>query len=223
MGILWGIALGTWLLAPLIIESHHIRPDGPLQWVVLLFGLALIFACIGAYVSFIGGLALAVRERMLWGAFRDRAWVYGLFTGAVVVLAYTSLGLIIHWVSFRSLNFAQFRGHFIAVGSFCLILTGVCVALYRWVTMRASRPPPAILAWTLAAIAASGAVSPVIGRPNPPRHPVGSLERLTSRSPDPPLLFIGVDGATWRVLDKAIQEGSAPTLRELVNRERLVP
>jgi len=217
-GILWGIALGTWVLAPLIIESHHIRPDGSLQWVVLLFGLALIFACIGAYVSFIGGLALAVTERMLWGAFRDRAWAYGLFTGAVVVLAYTSLGLIIHWVSFRSLDFAQFRGHFIAVGSFCLILTGVCVALYRWVTMRASRPPPAILAWTLAAIAASGAVSPVIGRPNPPRHPVGSLERLTSRSPDPPLLFIGVDGATWRVLDRAIQEGSAPTLRELVNR-----
>ncbi|MGH9146240.1 MAG: hypothetical protein ACRD1Q_05995, partial [Vicinamibacterales bacterium] len=46
-GALWGVALGMWILAPLIVVSHHIRPTHAGQWVVLVAGLGGVFAVLG--------------------------------------------------------------------------------------------------------------------------------------------------------------------------------
>src|SRR5262245_27327696 len=83
-GSLWGVALGTWVLIPEIVNTHHIRPESGGQWVILLVALVVIFAIMGAFLAFLGGFPLAVVEHLTVGSFRDRVWGYGLFTGVVI-------------------------------------------------------------------------------------------------------------------------------------------
>jgi hypothetical protein len=218
----WGVALGMWWLAPKVIQTHRIRPDGTLQWLVVIAGLTAICALIGSYLSFLGSFALAVLEKALLGTFRDRIWAYGLFGGVIVGVTYTLQSFLIHWTSFRSFNLTDYLGDVFAVAAFFLISSGICAALYRQITARAPRPRASVLAGILIVVAASGALFNLLsasseGLPEP-NH--GALERLASGSGDPPLLFIGLDGGTWRLLDRAIQDGSAPTLRNLVARGR---
>ena len=52
-----------------------------------------------------------------------------------------------------------------------------------------------------------------------PPEPVGAaevLKRLPGVDHVPPLLLLGIDGATWRLLQPEIQNGSAPTMRKLI-------
>ena len=221
-GIAWGVALGLWWLAPKVIETHRIRPDGTLQWLVVIGGLTAISALIGSYLSFLGSFALAVVEKALLGTFRDRNWAYGLFSGVLVVVTYTLQSFFIYWTSFRSLDLTNYLGHITTVAAFCLISSGICAVLYRQITAMAPRPRASLLGWILVVVSLSGAFfnlwsasSASLPEPN---H--GALERLAPISADPPLLFIGLDGGTWRVLDRAIHDGSAPTLRNLVARGR---
>jgi hypothetical protein len=218
-GALWGAALGTCLLAPRIIEGHRIRPEGPFQWIVIIAALTTLFALVGSYLSFLSGLALVSVEKVVWGTFRNRSWAYALFSGAMVALAYTLESLLVHRLSYGSFDLSEYAGQFVGIVAFCLILSTACVIAYRRIAARPSPPQTSVMVWVLGGAVMAGISFTLVGRPGSLRPPdTAPLVRVESTGPDAPLLVIGLDGGTWRVLDRAMRDGAAPTLGDLVNR-----
>jgi Type I phosphodiesterase / nucleotide pyrophosphatase len=217
-GALWGVGLGAWLLGPAITDAHHIHPSGPGQWAIYLTALVVIFSVMGAFLAFIAGFGLAIIERLTVGAFRDRVWAYGLGAGALVIAAYAAEACLIHVLTFGSLDrlsAEQAR----QLGVPLVIMSGLLIAAYLLLLRRSRPPKPASLAWVLTFVATAGMLSliPWSVSGEAPSTEVGPLTRDTSsEAGDVPLLFIGLDGATWRVLKPAIENGKAPTLRSLL-------
>ena len=220
-GALWSIALGLWLLGPAITDLHHLRVEAPGQWAILLGALTAIFGVLGAVLGFIGGFPLLVIERLMVGAFVDRRWAYALFSGMVVVILYAVESFLIHWLTYGAFDFPPrvFWGVIVFAIS-CVLAVAVLVAFYRAITKRSAGPRPVILGRVLSAVAVSGALALVLptSAASPLSTDAGSLERLPSATEDAPLLFIGLDGGSWRLLAPALENGSAPTLRRLVER-----
>jgi Type I phosphodiesterase / nucleotide pyrophosphatase len=219
-GGLWGVALGFWFLAPAIADSHRLQPEGPRQWMVLLGALTLIFGVLGATLGFVGGLVLSATERLAGGTFRARTWASGLFSGLAVVIAYASQSFAIHWMNFRTFAPPTARADVLGFSVLCVFAFSVLVLLYRTIATRGIQPPPAVLGCTLSALAVSGAVALVTpaSAASQSAVDVGPLQRLTSATEDVPLLFIGLDGGSWRLLEPAMKMGHAPTLRRLADR-----
>ena len=219
-GALWGATLAVWLLVPRIIDTHHIRPEGVLQWTVLLTGLLGLFAVTGAYLSFLGGFVMAIAEKSIWSAFRSRSWAYALFSGAVVVAAYVIESFVIQWVSYGSFDLIEYAADFVVIVAFCVAFCGASALAYRWIAAQRPARGPRVLALSLAGATAVGIMVVVVsswGRSARPPD-VGPLKAVGTKPTDVPLLVIGLDGGTWRLLDQAIRSGAAPTLKELVDR-----
>ena len=220
-GMLWGIALGLWILAPAVIDTHHLHPEAPSQWVVLLGALTVIFAIVGAVLGFISGFGLSVVESLAGGTFHARTWAYALFTGIAVVVLYAADSFTIHWLTYGSFNFEPLVYRSVIVfGLSSVIALVVLMVLYRAISKRTAQPPPVILARVLTAVAASGALALVLpsSAASPSPVVVDSLERLPAAAEDVPLVLIALDGGSWRLLGPALEKGAAPTLRHLVER-----
>jgi hypothetical protein len=154
------------------------------------------------------------------GGFRDPTWAYGLFTGIIVVSTYALTSFLGHSTSFRALQFSFYLGDIAAAVGFGLCCLLMCAMIYRRIVSRQSRLRPAILMWILVVSALSGATFNLLpaSSASAPESVNIALERLPGASEDVPLLFIGLDGGTWRLLDRALRDGHAPTLRDLVSR-----
>ena len=217
-GVLWGITLGLWIVAPTVIDTHHLRPAGAIQWSMVLAALAFAFAIIGGVIGFLGGFVVVVAEKAVSGSFRDRPWAYALATALLVAAGYAVQAAVIHWGSFHSFHgWAPYRWHAFAFGAGCLAAAIVAAAAYRRIRRAARRPAPSALAWCLSLAALAGAVAAAVQSPQLPEAPdPGVLGARAGGIGEVPLLFIGLDGATWRVLEPAMANGSAPTLRRLV-------
>jgi hypothetical protein len=219
--MLWGIALGQWLLAPAVVDTHRLQPEVPGQWVVLVGALTVIFAVVGAVLGFVGGLGLSIIERLAGGAFRARSWAYALFSGIAVVVLYAADSFAIHWLTYGSLDFEPLVHRSVIVfGVASGIALVVLVVLYRAIANRRAHPPPVMLGRVLGAVAASGVLVLVLPSGEASTSPavVGALERLPSATEDVPLVLIALDGGSWRLLAPAMEKGAAPTLRRLVER-----
>jgi predicted AlkP superfamily phosphohydrolase/phosphomutase len=214
-GALWAAALGTWLIAPDVLASHHVRVDSVGPWLVLTTGLALLFAVSGLFLGFVGAIVPILTETIV-GRFRNRAWAYGLLMGPVLAIECVVETLLIHRTAYGSLAGISRYTRDIAIVFIVLVLASpLLVWLYRAVVTR-SRPTAAVLAWALSGAVLLGivALEPFLKAPSPPA--VVSLERSPGAG-EVPLLFIGLDGATWRVLQPAIERGTAPTFKRLVD------
>ena len=219
-GMLWGVALGFWLLAPEIVDAHRIQIETLGQRVVLTLALTFIFAALGGFLTLIAGLALAGIEAAIAGPFRDRTWAYGLFGGVLLVVAYTLDSILIHWTNFHSLDdLRRVQSSLAAFIASCVVASVVLGIVYRKVTTRFRSLRPRALAWTLAGLAVTGAVALALrSAALLPAPDIGALRARQPQRDDVPLLFVGIDGATWRLLQPAIEGGTAPTLRALADR-----
>ena len=218
-GSLWGLALGEWLLAPAIANAHFVHPRTTGEWIALTTGLGAVLVGMGVFLSLFAGILLVFKEGL--SKFRDRVWAYGLATGPLIIAAYAVDSLLIHWMNFRSLR--ALSPHVSTAGALLLawLLISACFArVYTRLTTRTTRPRPERLAFVLVFAGLTGAaVVPLRILPAPPEVPaLGALNRLADRADDRPLLFIGLDSGTWRVLDPLIASGAAPHLRALAER-----
>lgn len=219
-GALWGPALGAWFLAPALIEMHHFHPENWQQWIVLVGGLAALFAIVGTLIAVIAGLPLVIVEQVR-GPFRLRSWAYGLFIGVLLIGAYAIDSLAVHWVAFaaQGLSSPVLQHEFFQFAKAFLVGWLLAGTMYHVALRQRPRPSIAILRWVLMSAAVAGLVALVVR--TPPRDLLasreGSLIPVRSQGRDVPLLFVGIDGATWRLLQPAIETGAAPTLRSLVD------
>jgi hypothetical protein len=211
-GALWGIVLGQWLLAPLIVNVHFIHPRSSVQWLALGVALSAIFGLMGAFLSFFASFALVFKESR--ARFRNRTWAYGLAAGPLLVVAYVVDSLLIHWINFRSFRTLWMYGSTAAavVGA----LVAVSVAFGRvYPRLTTVRPAWMTLVLSIAAVAGTASL-PVRTVPAPrPVAPVGKLAHSSGDNAGAPLLLLGLDSGTWRVLEPLIATGAAPNLRAL--------
>lgn len=220
-GSLWGVAFGTWALIPSIISAHHIRVEHAGQWGVLLFGLVVIFALIGAFLGFVGGFVLTVVEQLVLGSFRDRVWAYALLTSVVVIAGYGLQDYAIETVTYRSSRVPALYLDEVKALALLAVVTAACAIGAYWIVTRAAkRLRPRLLVVALLAVGVTGAAAAVTRSAveRLPNANVGSLVRRDDSSTSVPLLFVGIDGATWRVLEPVMQSGGAPTLRAIRDR-----
>jgi hypothetical protein len=207
-----------WGLAPLVIASHHIRPAHAGQWITLIVGLNVVFAVLGALLALFAGLFLVFGETLSSGRFRDRSWAYALAAPLLIVAAYVIESIAIHWSSFGASFFGNYLWTLALLGvGWIAAYLGVAGA-YRTIVTRWSSVRPATLAWLVLALSVSGTLALPFRTPGPLPVPPVSARLTPQDSKDAeraPLLFIGLDGATWRVLQPAIENGAAPTLRAL--------
>ncbi len=73
-GAIWALAGGFWLLGTLIVSTHRLTVETPIEAVPVIGVLCILFAFIG---SVLGALIHAVRmlvERMTGRRTADRAW-----------------------------------------------------------------------------------------------------------------------------------------------------
>ncbi len=127
--------------------------------------------------------------------------------------------MLIHWMNFRRLdNLWALHWPLAAVAGGCVVASLTLVAVYRRIIRRPHSVSTVFLALGLACTAIVGAVVAVgRGTTDPPAITAAEkLKPLPGRSAAPPLLFIGLDGASWRVLQSEVDNGSAPTLRRLM-------
>jgi hypothetical protein len=98
------------------------------------------------------------------------------------------------------------------------VMAACLTVIYRLITRRAQQLRPIVLAILLAAAGATGALAaPARCAEHLSSADVGPLSRGAGPT-EVPLLFIGIDGATWRVLDPVMDRGLAPTFRALLDR-----
>ena len=212
-GVLWGVALGMWILAPPILNEHHMYVESLGQRVVVMLVLAAIFALLGGFLVLVSGFGLAVIEAVA-GTFADRRWAYALAGGPLLIIAYSLDSVLVHWATFRNVD---------SVWSLTGVATGAAAAVfvvikaYTWMTRRDRQVSTTRFAYGLAGAAVVGAIVAAATAPRlPPLQTVQALKPLPGVDDSPPLLFVGIDGASWRVLRPEIENGSAPTLRRLL-------
>ena len=81
-GAAWGLALGFWLLAPLIVSTHHMTVASAAQAMRVVAVLAVLFAMIGVVL----GLAIAAATYAATRKLAD-AGHHALVIGALTLVA----------------------------------------------------------------------------------------------------------------------------------------
>lgn len=213
-GSLWGLALGSWITAPLIANAHFIRPATFEHWAVLVGTLAIMFAVMGAVLSLLTSIVLVLGEQVRKRPFRDKAWAYAFAMGPLLVVLYVGDSVVVHWVSYRS-GVTDFANEIAIIAG---VLT-LCALAFRKIYARvADTVRPRRMAILLAVVSVSGfLVLPLRLVARPAAAP--EISRLTTLPGhhDRPLLVIGLDSGTWRALDPLIATNATPNLKALAD------
>lgn len=214
-GALWASALGSWLIAPAVFASHQLHARNGRDVTMLVLATTLTATVLGALLGVLGGFVPLLAE-LRTGGFRNRAWAYGLFMGPMIVIAYVAEAILTHRMAFGSawVGIISYRHDLTIVMAAVTLGSLVLVGVYRTAIVR-SQPP---VSWLLAMLGA-GTVAGMIASSlalHPPAAGAVVTLRPSGAVDNTPLLFVGLDGATWRVLEPAMRNGSAPNLARLV-------
>ena len=153
------------------------------------------------------GFTLLVVETIA-GPFRARAHAYALLIAVPLAIAYLAESIGIHWITYRSLRFSPADNQGLALfGVSCALAFLALGALYRAIANRGARLSTSTIGLALSGIAAAGALVFVVRTPAAlPEADNGPLERLPAAADEVPLLFVGLDGGSWRLLAPAIEK-----------------
>lgn len=217
-GAFWGTTLGVWLLAPRLLELHHLAPQTTAHWLVVYVGLALLFSTIGAALNIFASAPVVI-----WGSarrrkFRHPAWVIGLASPPILVIVHLACCALVEWAAVRGVSvFHVFRPYFGVAAGVIVAWALISIAVYRSLVARQGSRRR-LLALCLAAVPVAGlAVLPARIEVPPPAARVDEPElRPTDRAgSSPPILLVSIDGASWRTLEPLLDRGRTPTLASL--------
>lgn len=208
-----GLVYGIWLLAPRLLSLHHIAPRTLGHWLVLDVFFAVTFAAIGAAFGLMASLPIAA-ARVAVGAPENRSWADIAWPMAWLPVLYLGTSVAVEWTAFNRFVLPMYPGEVVAflVGHSVL----AAVVLVFLARRPADRDAPLLLR-SLAAIAALGFVALVFRAPEVTyaASTAAPLVRDPALTAHRPVLFVGLDAATWRALRPLMDRGRMPTFARL--------
>ena len=220
-GAFWGVLLGVAYLAPKLIELYEFHAVGLRPWLAVDVLLTGLFAAIGAAVCLAASAPVAMWRTARGSDFTSPAWAYCLITGLILPIAYFASSALLEWTKFGVVSgYAENRFLLVPAVPFYLFGPIAFLLLYR----RLSRVSPPVttrrlLVFALGIAALGLGVLPLrtTSFPRSVSKEVTDLDPLPSTGALPaPLLFVGIDGAEWRVLVPLLNRGALPNLHRLI-------
>ena len=210
-----GPALGMWIVAPHALHRHHLQPQTVGQWLIVVGFFTVVFLAWSTALA-----ALMSWPVVAYGFVKKRAPVSPMLAlvwaaitipvGYVVLAAAIEVSVFSRLVSVHQLvRFAYIATALAAAG----------LAAYVLFLRRGSAVSRFSVA-VLIPVIWLGGTAVLIGR-NPdaaeglPRAPIPRLERRSARPSANPLLVIGLDGASWQLIQPLIEKGRVPTFARL--------
>ena len=212
-GSLWGAALGLVFLGPAVTATRHFDVEIWWQWGVVAAYLALLFALLGGVLGLFGCLPLALWFRIRPPRDLDRALALGAL--GILPILYCAVG----WVCQEATPGPKNTISRYPADAHAMVLTSIAwagvvgfVGSWRHAVSSRAIARAAVLAMVLgaAAIPFHGVRGEIASRPAVPAVP----RRLKTR----PLLFVGLDGASWKTLRPLLDRGALPTFAALAER-----
>lgn len=220
-GAFWGTALGFWLLVPRLLHVHRLAPQSAVHWLVAYGSSLVFFSVTGALLNMFACVPL-----VLWQGVRKReylrsVWVFGLASPPLLAIAYLGWCSVVAWGTFRKLpGIDVYRPYLgFAVGVLA-IWVPASLLVYRAIVTRGRLYGRVLGIGLGVGLIAGFAVLPMrVDGPASPRPAAEAKLRPRERAaPRPPILFVGIDGATWRTLEPLCERGVTPTLAGFLDR-----
>lgn len=223
-GALWGGVLGTWLLAPALLEADRIIIRGPLDWFTLSAILTLVFATIGAGLIWATATPIAIWTRSLKPGDSCRPLAFAYAVPVVLVPAYVAGSLLLEFAVLPSgPSWPAVRTSY----ALPMLIYLASSALLLWMSRLAMQPDPIVRNAPRLAAVLVGML--IVGAGTLPlRTSVGTVPRLESaaavtlvRDADPepraPLLVVGLDSGNWDTIAPLVAQGRLPVFASLIN------
>ena len=218
----WALAAGFWLLGPLIVSTHHLTVETPLEALPVIGVLCLLFAFMGLLLGPLSHLLATIAQRIVRRRFMDDSWGLALAAGLLLVPAYVLLGCLIYLKRFGSdgamaWSLDAFRFAAPASAACALLLIILHFATSRG--LQEKRIPLALL--LALGVFSSGALALMLRLPSVmgPAHQARALPRAPlAGARKAPLLVVGIDGGTWRPIEPLVKSGRLPVLASLIER-----
>ena len=223
-GALWALAAGFWLLGTLIVSTHRLTVETPMEAVPVIGVLSLLFAFMG---SVLGLLIHGVRrlvERITGRRSVDQDWATVMTTGIFLVPAYVLLGCAIYTKRFGGDGALQWCLDAVRMAGPAIVVSAVLLGALHFVTSGRLRPKRIPITLALALLTfAGGATALLLELPEVagPATTARSLPQIEPSRRHAPLLVVGIDGGTWRPIEPLVESGNVPMLASLISRGSL--
>jgi len=220
-GLLWAPLLGVWAVFPHFLRTQRVHPAGFEEWLLLATIAVTVFVGYGVIGSLVAWSLLR-----LWAALRTRApsdpgWACALSVPLCLPVLYFLVAACTELTIFSSLvGLGPYRPFFWIAAAAYALLCILSLLLYGAVVRRSPRPrlTPLTLSCLLALVGGLG-LAPIWGEPAIDAKAAAQEARplRDAARPPAPLLFVGVDSGSWKVLRPLLDRGRAPTLRRLID------
>jgi hypothetical protein len=219
IGALVGTALGFWLVAPLSLHRHHLYPETPGHWAVVVGFFTVVFLAWSMVLAAVTSWPLVVHRLIARSRSKVSPLSAALWTIVAVPSAYVVVAAAIELSFFSRLVSVS---AFVTYGLMAAALAVICALVQRAAGRRRWE-----LSWVTAvmltgAVGLAGVGATFLRTPDSPRGgPAPAIPALLPR-PEParPLLVIGLDGGSWELLQPLIDQGRLPTFKTLASTVR---
>jgi len=220
-GAAWGIAAGSWFLAPWFVRVHHIQPTSASEWAALFLYLICAFSLLGALLSLIGLPVIALSEKLAGRRLGSGDVGRCAATAAILPVLYIGFSIALEYINFG--RFPPLPLFHVLLGPWMAAYLASITMLW-WAGRRAagdSDRPLRILHSCMVALVFLGLIA--LPYRIHAREDVGSpatesrVVRKTGHPTAAPLLIIGLDGGNWRPIQPMLDRKALPTFQHLLS------
>jgi predicted AlkP superfamily phosphohydrolase/phosphomutase len=215
VGGVFGPALGMWIVAPHALERHYLAPETAGQWALVVAFFTVVFHAWSLVLTALASWPIVgyrwVQKRAPVSPVLALLWV-AITTplGYVALAAGIEISVFSRLVSSQQLQQFSYMATPLAVaGAVAYLLVSRRVA-----AVSLSRVLALLLAVWVGGVAALVARSPE-GNRGDDRPTIPRLERRSMTPSTTPLLVVGLDGASWQLIQPLIDKGRVPTFARL--------
>ncbi len=219
-GALWALAAGFWLLAPLIVRTHHVSVERPLQALPVIGMLCLLFVFLGAFLGLLIHVAVVVVRRISRRPDSLSPWGTAFATGVLLAPAYVVTGCLIYVKRFGMDGAVAWSGSALYAALPAILVAAATLIGIQMATPGRMRPYRTRLAAGIATISFLVAATvlllrlPEVAGRSVAAHQLDVVPGAPSKRT--PLLLVGIDGAAWRPIEPLLAAGRLPAMNSLI-------
>jgi hypothetical protein len=214
--------LGAWAVFPYFLRTQRIHPATLAEWLLLDVLLVSVFVVFGAIGGAVSWMLLRLCARSSHAPLRDPGWATALSVPLALPPLYFLTAAATELVVFGTpVGLVAYEPYVTSVLAGYLLAAILFAVLYLAVVRQ--RPRPRQTALVLSAVVALG-VGLLLVRTwgDPGFDAKGDHQRLRAirgfERPRPPLLFVGIDSGSWKILHALLEAKRAPVLEDLMKR-----